>query len=133
MRNAVVMMIATVVLLSMSGCNKPETPAQTQEDVTQAAREGAQDVTEARADRSEVAREGAADVAAEQQDVVETASDARQDVGEEQVNVEREAAKAAYAVSIERCEAKKGDAMDACKSTAKAVLETAEARLDVRM
>ena len=132
MRNALMIMLATVVVLGVAGCNKPETATETQQDVTQAAREGAEEVNEARAVRNEVAREGAADVAAERSDVVEAATDANQDVAKEQITVEREAAKAAYDVSIEKCEALKGNAMDACKSTAKATLDTAEARLDAR-
>ncbi len=91
------LLISGVAAALLAGCNKPESPAEVQQDMGEAQREGAADVAEARSD----AQESTQDIAMAQ-------------------------AEAAHKVETERCEGLPGDAQKACKEAADATLEMAK-------
>ena len=132
MRRSHLLLATAFAVFALAGCSKPETPAETQQDVTEAANEGAADVNAAVVERNEVAQEGAADVTAEMHDVTATANDAAKDNVEEKGVVDLAQARATYDVSVERCDAQAGAARDACRSEAQAVLDAAQARIEAR-
>lgn len=95
--NRMMLTMLAAGLLSLGACGNRETPADTQQDVAEASREGAEDVAEAQGD----------------------AVEAGQDVAMAQ-------AKADYDVAIQRCEAMQGDMQESCKREAQAALDAAQ-------
>ena len=105
----------TVALLSgmaLAACDRPSSPAETQRDMAEAAREASGDV----ADAKHEAREANASN-------MKNSAEAQEDVALAQ-------AKSDYKVGIESCEAQTGDARERCKETAQSTLNTAQARAD---
>lgn len=106
--------------IGMTGCNRSESPAETQADVSRAKADGIEDV------------------AKEQQDAAETTMEAQRDVNKAAIELEHESvegrravalaeAEAAHKVSIEKCEAMTGGARSDCKKQADADLAAAKA------
>ena len=99
-----------VLSLAVVGCNRQETPAQTRADVSEAQRDGANDVADERREaRNDMNKSG------------ENAAEGRREVALAQ-------AKAAHEVAIERCEAMTGEPRTTCKKQADATRDRAEAQ-----
>ena len=111
---------ACALAIGVAGCNRHETPAETQADVQKAESEGMKDVAEARADTNN-----------DRIDAQKKVNDATTELGHENAKADKAVtiaeANAAYKVNIEKCEAMTGDERDACKKQASAELESAKA------
>lgn len=125
MSNSSLFVVAVFGVLALAACGKKETSAETQQDVSAAVTAGESKVSDAVRDANEVASEGRVDVA-------EASQKAMSNNETENADVALTKAKAAYRVSIEQCESQTGNVRDACKSTAKAVLDAAQAVVDSR-
>lgn len=106
--------VSLAAALALMGCDKPESPAETRSDMTEAAQEGAEDVAEAR------------------EDAMEARGDNLENIAEAQEDVALAKAKADYKVAVEGCEAQTGDARDLCKDAAQNTLDAAQTAADQR-
>jgi hypothetical protein len=100
-----------LVLASVAGCHKAESPKEVQHDVAQAR------------------QDAAADVADKQQDVANDVNKSADKVAADQRDVALAAAEGDHKVAIEKCEALGGDKQKACKDQADAALDTAKANI----
>src|SRR4051812_14574352 len=116
--------------LALAACNKTESPAEVQHDVTTAQAEGQKDVADAQSDARK-------DVADQQEDLAKAAQDNdSNDVADQSKDVNKAEAKGEYKVAVaqaeathkvavEKCEALKGTAQKDCKDRADSDLDRA--------
>jgi hypothetical protein len=108
-------LLSSMSLAALAGCNRAEAPADTAADVADARQDAAEDVAAARQDAADEMGSAAADM-----------RESAQDVEEARIDGERK-------VALEKCEALAGDAQKACKDTADATYESAKERLRTQM
>jgi len=126
-------LIAAPLLLAASlvGCNKPETPAETQKDVAEAQREGRADVAEAQRDAAGSAGvNGSGDPAGAGMPTGSMPQANRETAAEKAYDVEKAKAAAAYQVASEKCDALTGSARGSCLQAAEDERKAAEAMAD---
>ena len=107
--------LSSMSLAALAGCNRAEAPADTAADVADARQDAAEDVASARQDAADEMGSAAADMRESAQDVEETRID-----GERKV-------------ALEKCESLAGEAQKACKDSAEATYESAKERLRTQM
>lgn len=107
--------LSSMSLAALAGCNRAEAPADTAADVADARQDAAEDVASARQDAADEMGSAAADMRESAQDVEET-------------RIEGD-----HKVALEKCESLAGDAQKACKDSADATYESAKARLKTQM
>lgn len=113
-RTLSVTLFSIAVLIAAAGCNRTETPAQTQADVAKAERKGAENVAD---ERREANKEMAH---------ADNSKEASHEAAEGKREVAMAEAKAAHKVAIEKCEAMTGDARANCKKQADADYDSAK-------
>jgi hypothetical protein len=122
--------------LALVGCNKAESPAEVQHDVSEARADASRDVADAQAD----AREDMADA---QKDVADARADNdAEDTGDQAQQASETAAKNDYRIAVaqaeahkvaaEKCEAMSGDSQRDCKDRADRDLEAAKRAAEQR-
>ena len=112
---------ATVALLALGGCNKAQSPADVQHDVTSAANTAAEKNAQAGEKQAAVATTVNKDVGEAAQKAEATTADAAADAAVTQ-------AEGRHNVATAKCESLAGDAQKACKDVADAALEMAKAK-----
>lgn len=115
----------------LTACNKSETSAEAQRDVTKAQAEGQRDVADAQADAKEAnadADKNVADAIADHDanDVADQAHDANEtaDKGKSKIMIAQ--AEATHRVAVEKCESLTGAAQKECKDDADTTLDQAK-------
>lgn len=108
-------------LIGLGGCQKSESPAETQNDVSNAQISASKDIDAARADANAKVASATTDVNASQAALDHETALADQ-------NVAMTAAKGAHQVALAKCDALSGDDRTVCKRQADADLASAEAR-----
>jgi hypothetical protein len=121
MKTPLKLVLGLLILASAAGCNKPQSMAQTQQDVDKAAAEANKDVAESRRDADKNLEK-----ANEKVDSMAMDADHARSEGNEDVAIT--AAKGAHKVAIEKCESLAGDAQSACKKKADAELDVSKAQ-----
>jgi len=129
-------LIAAAAIIAM-GCNKAESPAEVQHDVTTAQAEGQKDVADARADaREDVAdaNKDVADAAADNdaKDMADQSKDAADAANKGDYKIQVAQAEAAHKVAAQKCEALSGDAQKDCKNRADSELNHAKRQAEQR-
>ena len=109
------MLVSSMSIVALAGCNKAEAPADTAADVANARQEAAEDVADARKEAADEMGSAATDM-----------RDASKDVEETRIEGE-------HKVALEKCESLAGDAQNACKDSADATYESAKQRLKTQM
>ena len=109
------------VTFGLTACQKHETAAETQADVTAARSDASKDVAEARKDADVKVADASRSEAADQAKVGHAVSKADEDVAIAEAN-------GVHKVAIQKCDALAGDARTSCKHQADADLEVAKAR-----
>lgn len=112
--------------LMLSGCDRPESAADTRADVAEAQSDGREDVADAREDAAESRTDARKDVMDAQQDVNQAAVELSRESADGNREVAFAQAQAAHGVAIEKCDASTGDMRDACKKEADEALERAK-------
>jgi hypothetical protein len=120
-----------VVAITLTACNKSETPAEVQHDVAKAQAEAQRDVADARSDAKEAnadADKNVADAIADHDTdaVAKQAHDANEtaDKGKSKIMIAQ--AEADHKVAVEKCEALTGASQKECKDDADKTLEQAK-------
>lgn len=108
-------LLSSMSLAALAGCNRAEAPADTAADVADARQDAAEDVAAARQDAADEMGSAAADM-----------RESAQDVEEARIDGERK-------VALEKCESLAGEAQKACKDSAEATYESAKERLRTQM
>ena len=138
------MLIATPMLLaiSLAACNRPETAAQTQKDVSEARAEGREEVNDAmRQQRDDAARmaggmngtgSGSMTDGAGKSDtaILTTSQSDRETAADNAYKVDKAKAEAAHNVAKQKCDAMMGDSKTTCMKAADAEHEAAEKAAD---
>lgn len=104
------LLFASVLALTLTGCNTAESPGEVARDVNEARQDAAQDINDAE-------RDAAQDTPAERRMM----ADAGTDADSRQVAIAR--AEGEHKIAIEKCEALSGQAQESCKDQADAKLE----------
>jgi hypothetical protein len=133
--NALYMIVAAA--LALAGCNKAESPAEVQHDVTTAQADAQRDVADARADARENmadANKDVADAAADHDaaDVADQAKDANQTAAMGDYKITVAQAEAAHKVATQKCEGLSGSAQQDCKDRADNELDHAKKQAEQR-
>ena len=123
--------------LALVGCNKAESPAEVQHDVTTAQAEGQKDVADARANATENDADASKDVADavadnDSKDVADQSKDAAQTATKGDYKITVAQAEASHKVASEKCEALSGSAQKDCKTRADNELEHARRQAEQR-
>ena len=123
--------------LALAGCNKAESPAEVQHDVSDARAEATRDVTDAQADAQEKMADAQKDVADAQadhdaNDVADQARDASETAAQGDFKVAVARAEATHKIAVQKCEALQGSAQEDCKARADADLENAKRAAEAR-
>jgi hypothetical protein len=103
---------AAFTLLFLGACERRETLAETNKDVTSAQIEGQENVAEKQGEVAKVSQQAGRDI-----------TDANLEVAVAQATSD-------YRVAVEKCETQTGSVRAACKSAAQAVLDAAQVRVD---
>lgn len=116
---------------ALTACNKSETPAEVQHDVTAAQAEGQRDVADAQADAKEAnadADKNVADAIADHDadDVADQAHDANETADKGKSKIVIAQAEATHKVAVQKCESLTGAAQKECKDDADATLDQAK-------
>lgn len=116
---------------ALTACNKSETSAEVQHDVTKAQAEGQRDVADARADAKEAnadADKNVADAIADHDadDVAEQAHDANETADKGSAKIMIAQAEAVHKVAVEKCEGLTGAPQKECKDDADKTLDQAK-------
>jgi hypothetical protein len=130
MRLQVVCALAAATF-ALSACNKSETSAEVQRDVSKAQAEGQRDVADARADAKEAQADADRKVANaitdhDADDVAKEAHDANEtyDQGKQKIVIAQ--AEADHKVAVEKCDALEGSQQRHCKDDADKTLDQAK-------
>lgn len=123
--------VLTAAAFALSACNKSETPAEVQHDVSTAQAEGQRDVADARSDAKEAnadADKNVADAIADHDtdDVADQAHDANETADEGKSKIVIAQAEAAHKVAVEKCDALTGTSQKECRDDADATLDQAK-------
>lgn len=110
-----VMLLASMSLAALAGCNRAEAPAGSAADAADTRQEAAEDLAGAPGDTAGTMGSGGAEVRA-----------GAQQVEQARIDGERQAA-------LEKCEALAGEAQTACKDSAEATYQSATDRLRTQM
>ncbi len=109
-------------LLTLSACNKAESPAKVQDDVAKAASAAAENDSKAGAKLSDVDATANKDVAAAEEKAAVKTSNAAADAAVTQAEGDNR-------IALAKCEAVSGEAQRACKDQANAQLDLAKAKV----
>lgn len=121
------LLYAGLLGLMLSGCNRPESAAETRADVAEAQTEGRKDVAEERKEAADSTMGARQDVMDAQRDVNQAEVELNRELAEGNREITFAQAQAAHSVAIEKCEALTGEMRDACKKEADEALDRAKA------
>ncbi|MEJ1963736.1 MAG: hypothetical protein WDO56_20125 [Gammaproteobacteria bacterium] len=120
MKTSIILALSAISFLALAGCNKAESPAKVDSDVTKAAESAAE--KDIKADEKQAGVEAGVnkDLASAEQTADAKTADAAADAAVTH-------AEGINKVTVEKCEALSGDLQQACKDKAAATLDLAKA------
>ena len=121
MRTSLGLAATALTLLALAGCNKAQTPAEVQHDVSTASTSAAENNAQAGATQADVTTAANKDLGAAAQKADSKVADAAADTAVTQ-------AEGKHKVATAKCESMAGDAQKACKDEADAALDMAKAK-----